>query len=230
MIAPIKTTGRPRALNSYAEWIRRNKPSLIKASDWKRMLQMRHPAVQKGDRKLLDFMLENYGYLLRPKRTDYPMIRDRLDYGLRLERKALKQLERMVKNDALFAAISSRALLWPAFAATLRREMQAALREKHHLVKLYEDAIEGLGRERGAKGNQALAFLIASMQTQVYRRTGKSLSQSTKDVDLVHALANAIAGGPDWQTVKNKIRGMKKHGHLHVPSLRDIGETHDACA
>jgi hypothetical protein len=138
------------------------------------------------------------------------MLRDRLKNGLEIERRGLKQLERLVKNDVLFVAISSRSILLGFVARSLRREMEAALKEKHHLVELYEQAIEGLGRERGAKGNTALAFLISSIHSIVYKRTGKSLSQSKKDVNLVHMLANATAGGPGWNTIKNKINEMNE--------------------
>jgi hypothetical protein len=215
MIAHIKPTegnsghAPANSLKSYATWLRRNQPSLIKPQEWKRLLQLHHPAVYRTDRKLLDFLLDNYKALLRPKHLDYPMYRDRLKEGLKRERKAFTQLGRIVGNDALFAAISSRSILFFFSTQKMRRDMEVALKEKRHLIELYEAAIEGLGGERGAKGNRALAFLIASMQSIVYERTGKILSQSKEDVSLIHALANAVGGEVKKETVQNKIADMK---------------------
>jgi hypothetical protein len=106
----------------------------------------------------------------------------------------------------------------------MRREMQTALTQKHRLVELYEQAIQLLGGDRGAKGNTALAFLVSSIHSIVAERTGKPLSQSKADVDLVCMLANAITGGPERNTVKNKIKEMKDRGQLQQHSAQDVVE------
>jgi hypothetical protein len=196
---------------SAANWRRRNEPSLIKKTDWKKLLQLQHPAVYRDDRKLFDHWLHHYKLLLRPKRIDYPMIRDRLEYALNLERKSLKQLERLVSNDSLFAAMSSQSILNAVIAANSRTAMKTHLSRKENLIDLYQLAFDLVrGGHRGAKGNKALSYLITSIDRIVRKRTGRSLSQSKTDVELVYVLANAVDGGPAKYAVKNKIAQMKK--------------------